>query len=70
MDAVNVHNHNVHTSTGYKPCDIINNTDEDIEKRVLENIKNSIKLSNEDYDNILSGNHILINKNIHKSGKK
>ena len=25
LDSVNIHNHNVHTKIGYKPCDIINN---------------------------------------------
>jgi hypothetical protein len=39
---------NVHPTTRYKPCFIINNTDEEIEKKVLENIKKSIKLTNEE----------------------
>jgi transposase len=48
LDGFNAHNHNVHPTTGYKPCFIINNTEEEIEKKVLENIKKSIKLTNEE----------------------
>ena len=39
LEAVNIHNHNIHTSTGYRPIDIINNTDEEIYLQVMENIK-------------------------------
>ena len=70
LEAVNIHNHNIHTTTGYKPIELINNNDEDIKKKVLENIKKSLKLDNNKYDDIKSGCHILINKNVHKSGKR
>ena len=47
LEAVNIHNHNTHTTTYYKPIDIINNNDdEEIKKIVLENIKKSLKLDN------------------------
>ncbi len=30
LEAVNIHNHNIHSSTGYSPIDIINNIDDEI----------------------------------------
>ena len=38
-----IHNHNIHSSTRFRPLDIINNTNEDIMKQVLDNIEKSIK---------------------------
>ena len=32
LEAVNIHNHNTHTTTGYKPIALINNNDDDIQK--------------------------------------
>ena len=43
LEAINIHNHNIHISTGYRPIDIINNTDEEIYLQVMEN-KKKIKL--------------------------
>ena len=40
LEAVYVHNHNIHRPTGYRPVDLINNKDEVIYKRAMENIKN------------------------------
>lgn len=70
LDAVNTHNHNIHITTGFKPIDIINNIDDDIKNKVLENIEKSLKLNKKVYDEINAGNHILINKFVHKNGKK
>ena len=36
----------------------------------MENIQKSLKIDNKIYDDIKSGNHILINKYVHKNGKK
>ena len=47
IDAVNIHNHNIHTSTGFRPVDIINNTDDIILKQVLDNIENNTKKNEE-----------------------
>ena len=70
LEAVNIHNHNVHSTTGQKPIDIINNKDEELKNKVLENIKKSLKYDQNKYDNIVSGNHLLIKQNVHKSGKR
>ena len=70
MEAINVHNHNIHSSTGFRPCDIINNTNEDIKKKVLENIENSLNYNRNNYDDINEGDKILINEFVHHSGKK
>lgn len=39
LEAVNIHNHNIHSSTGYRRIDIINNTDDEIYFQEIENIK-------------------------------
>ena len=49
--------------------DLINNIDEEIYAKVMENIKKILKNNNE-YDSISEGDHILINTQMHKSGKK
>ena len=69
LDAVNTHNHNVHSTTGFKPIDIINNTDEIIKNKVLENIEKAMKIKNK-YDDIEIGRYILNNKKVHEKGKK
>ena len=70
LEAINTHNNNIHTTTGFKQIDIINNTDDEINNKVLLNIEHSLKYNNNYYDNIITGNHILINKRVNKSGKK
>ena len=70
LDAINCHNHNIHTSTGFRPCDLINNTDDNIRNLVLNNINKSLKNKNNDEEDIKIGNHILINQKVHLKGKK
>lgn len=70
IDAVNIHNHNIHISTGFRPIDIINNTDDIILKQVLDNIEKNTKKNSEKYDTISIGDHLLINAQVHKSGKR
>ena len=68
--AINIHNHKIHSSTGFRPCDIINNTNEDIQKKVLESIKKSLKLNNNNYDDIKEDDKEIINQLAQHSGKK
>lgn len=70
LEAVNIHNHNIHTSTGYRPIDIINNTDEEIYLQVMENIKNKLNYSNREHDDINIGTHLLIKPQVHKIDKR
>ena len=49
---------------------IINYTNEDIKKEVLENIEKSLKYNKNNYDDIKEGDKILINQFVHHSGKK
>ena len=70
LEAINIHNHNIHTSTGFKPCDIINNTNEKKKKKVLDNINKSLKKFSNINDNIKEGDKVLINQFVHHSGKK
>ena len=42
LEAINIHNHNIHSSTGVRHLDI-NNINEDIQKKVLENIEKIFK---------------------------
>ena len=62
LEANNIHNHKIYSSTGFRPCDIINNTNEDI-----QNIEKSLKFN---YDDIKEGDKILLNQFVHHSGKK
>ena len=39
---------------------LINNNDEEIQKKVLDNIKKSLNINKKEYDNIKEGNHVLI----------
>lgn len=43
LDANKIHNYNVHTITRYRPVDLINNTDNDISKKVIDNINKKYK---------------------------
>lgn len=43
LNAVESHYSNIHTVTGYRPIDLIKNTDEDIYNKVIENIHNKYK---------------------------
>ena len=43
LEANNMHNHKIHSSTGFSPCDTINNINEDIPKKVLGNIEKIFK---------------------------
>ena len=70
LEAVNKHNHNIHTSTGYRPIDIINNTDEEIYLQVMENIKNKLNYANREHDDINIGTYLLVKPQVHKIGKR
>ena len=39
LDAIDIHNNNIHTITQYRPVDLLKNTDEQVYLNVLENIK-------------------------------
>ena len=65
LEAVEIHNNNKHTTTLFKPIDLINNTDEDIYNNVVENIK----INDLEEDDLKLGSHILIKNNCAKEGK-
>ena len=52
LEAINAHNHNINGSTGFRSCDIINNTNDEIKKKVLENIEKSLNYNRNNYDDI------------------
>ena len=39
LDAIDIHNNNIHTTTQYRPVDLLKNTDEQVYLNVFENIK-------------------------------
>ena len=59
---VNIYYHKIHSSTGFSPCDIVNNTNEDIQKKVLENLEKYLKINSNNYDDIKEGDKVLINQ--------
>lgn len=65
LNSVEFHNSNIHTVTGYRPKDLIKNTDEDIYNKVIDNIQNKYKDIMEDNE-LKEDTHILINKNCQK----
>ena len=69
LEVINIHNHKIHSSTGLKPCNIINNINEDIQKKVLENIEKSLKINSNNYDDIKEGDKVLINQFVYHSEK-
>ena len=70
LEANNIHKHKIYSSTDFRPCDIINNTNEDIQKKVLENLEKYLKINSNNYDDIKEGDKILLNQFVHHSGKK
>lgn len=46
LEVINAYNHNIHTSTGFKPFDIINNTNEEIKNKFLLKFEHSLKYIN------------------------
>ena len=69
LEAISIHNHKIHISTGFRPCYFIKNTNEDIQKKVLENIEKSLKINSNNYDDIKEGDKVLINQYVYHSGK-
>ena len=48
LDAVPIHNRNIHTITNYKPIELMHNTNKDIYDEVMENIQKSFpKIKND-----------------------
>ena len=41
INEMNIHNHNIYTFSGLRPIGIVNNTDDNILKQVLDNIEKS-----------------------------
>ena len=70
MDIVQIHNNNIHTVTKYKPLDLINNSDTEIYKNVINNINNKYKIINDSENDLKIGDHVFIKKICIKSGKR
>ena len=47
LEAVEIHNNNIHTTTLYRPIELFENKDEEIYEKVIENIKKRWKLKNQ-----------------------
>ena len=70
LEAVEIHNNNIHTTTLYRPVELFENTDEVIYSKVIENIKKRWKIKDFKDNNIKVGEHILIKNNVAKVGKR
>ena len=71
LDAIDIHNNNIHTTTQYRPVDLLKNTDEQVYLNVLENIKKINYGSKKDEEEELdAGTRIIIKKNCVKSNKR
>ena len=56
--------------TNYKPCELINNSKEEVFNIVLDNIKKFNNNKKENYVELKEGSHVLIKKDCVKSGKR
>ncbi len=65
LEANNIHNHKIYSSSGFRPCDIINNTNEDI-----QNIEKSLKFNSNNYNDIKERDKLLINQFVNHYEKK
>ena len=70
LEAVEIHNNNIHTTTLYRPVELFENTDEVIYSKVIENIKKRWKIKDFKDNNIKVGEHILIKNKVAKVGKR
>ena len=70
LEAVEIHNNYIHTSTLYRPVELFENTDEEIYLKVIENIKKRWKIKEINDIDLKPGKHILIKNNIAKAGKR
>ena len=70
LEAVEIHNNNIHTTTLYRPVELFENTDEEIYLKVIENIKKRWKIKEINDIDLKPGKHILIKNNIAKAGKR
>ena len=43
LDAINIHNNNIHTTTGYKPIELFSNTSEEVFNEVNKNVEKAFK---------------------------
>ena len=73
VDAINIHNNihnnNIHTSTGYKPIDLFYNTNEEIFNEVSKNIEKAFVNKNKYFTEIKKGDKLLIKKDTIPSGR-
>ena len=70
LEAVEIHNNNIHTTTQYRPIELFENTDEEIYEKVIENIKKSWKIKESNDKELKAGDHILIKNHVTKVGKR
>ena len=70
LDAVAIHNQNIHTSTNYKPIDLLHNSSEVIKDEVMKNIEKNFPKNLNSSENLKVGDKVLIKKNCLKKGKR
>ena len=70
LEIVDNHNNKIHTTTLFKPNELINNQDEKIYIQVMENINKKLNYNKDNYDDLKEGAHVMIKKNCKKSGKR
>ena len=70
LEAVEIHNNNIHTTILYRPIELFENTDEEIYEKVIENIKKRWKIKESNDNELKEGDHILIKNNVTKVWKR
>lgn len=59
LNAIDIHNSNIHTTTKFRPNDLIHNTDENIYNIVINNIKNGYKIKDTNAIELKKGDHVV-----------
>ena len=62
LEVINIHNNNMHSTTGYKPIDLFTNTSKDIYNEVNNNIDKVFKNKNKYFNEVNKGNKLLVKK--------
>ena len=69
LDAINIHNNNIHTKTKYKPIELFSNTNEDVFNEMNKNIKKGFINKNKYVSEVNKGDKLLLKKETYPCGR-
>ena len=69
LDAINIHNNNIHSTTGYKPIELFSNTSEEVFEEVNKNIEKAFKNKNTYFSEVKKGDKLILKKGAYGNGR-